>query len=456
MVADSSQNLVTANQDAAGSSPPTLPRTAVDGGAADANDSDDGEVVVSQDAPRPSVESSAADSVAEQADTAAGVGAADLPSVAEESTSHQVEAMPEEVQSPAVPPDGLEGESLLADEDDQERTSVVSGTTEGLTASDNAGDNAVEVTDNSSQPTANMPGAAITVPDGIQEESAALAEVDDQVPTDLIRLGQRPDSLGSPPVVLGKKSSSTAVLSSAEQEEEEEEEDAFAIAKSAAASAAVSRSSKGLEDSGASSGANSVSDSGEHIVSIYDMGPAGPDDDEEGDDSGSAAATPSGGASREVFVPKEAGKPSDQGSQKTMERSSVSGYDVSLTDSWVQCPSPGRHPVQLIMCTPTHVWAVDNKDYVHVWSLNRRRWVTLKGSMRHVAASPSGDIVWGYSKSGSLYHRVGVDRRVRVGSEWRKMDMKVKCIALDNKRAWVLTSSGEVKLRRDVSRNFLS
>ena len=252
-------------------------------------------------------------------------------------------------------------------------------------------------------------------------------------------------------VALKKNSQPSIAVSHAQQASGDCE---AAYGDSAAASGGA-----GLEDSGQSSDANSVTHSGEQITSIYDMEPIKPEDEDEGDDEAVVAsddtATTAAAAERGIFVPSDAkvaaATASSRMARSAQPEAGSATEDLSLTDSWVQCPSPCRHPISSLVCTPTHIWAIDSKDTVYTWSLGKRRWLTLKGSMRYISASPSGDIVWGFSKSGSLYHRAGIERKVRAGVDWRKMDMKVKSIAVDNKRSWVLTANGGVRLRRDVS-----
>ncbi|XP_065175567.1 tectonin beta-propeller repeat-containing protein 2-like [Sycon ciliatum] len=267
------------------------------------------------------------------------------------------------------------------------------------------------------------------------------------------------------PFQMNKKAP-TALLSTAELDSDDE----LAQADHPLASSPRVASSH-ADASGDSSGANSAVNSGEHnLTSIYDIGHA----DAEEEDEAAHAAEPTSNTSPDtaaataanVYLPdKNKGaawgqgaaaaaaakaSSSDKAAAASSKQTSMGAEDMSLADSWVQCPSPCRYPLSEIVCTPTHIWAIDSKDYVYTWSLSKRRWINLKGSARHISASPSGDVIWACSKSGSLYHRAGIERRVRIGTEWRKMDMKVKSIALDYKRSWVLTASGSVKLRRDV------
>ena len=188
--------------------------------------------------------------------------------------------------------------------------------------------------------------------------------------------------------------------------------------------AARSVAGRALLDAGAS----------QKVSSIYDTAEEAP----------SAAAESVGTSTatrKEVYVPPS--RPAAvRAEQATADR---------LIDSWQQWPSASRQNLIDVSCSKYHVWVIDSKDNVFVSLLSQPKWQAVRGRMRHISVSPSGEVVWGRSKSGSMYYRAGISRSYPIGTDWKKMDYKVKTFAADNRRCWVIDQRDQLRLRRTVS-----
>ncbi len=73
--------------------------------------------------------------------------------------------------------------------------------------------------------------------------------------------------------------------------------------------------------------------------------------------------------------------------------------------------------------TGTTTWAVDASN--KIFALNRGKWKTIPGGLNHVSSGKAG--VWGIMGS-SIWYRVGVKRKLPLGSTWKKIPGGLKQI----------------------------
>lgn len=126
---------------------------------------------------------------------------------------------------------------------------------------------------------------------------------------------------------------------------------------------------------------------------------------------------------------------------------------LATLDSACKLSPPSRRHLHCLALSKRHVWIADNGEYIYCWSADTSAWLFVKGAYAvQLATGRSSHLLWALSRQGIVSARVGMSDETPLGRAWMKLEkLRLKCVAIDDNTAWLITRDGQLMRRRNVS-----